>query len=412
MSSDAFSGSYKEIILNSSLKPVLQGIGISDLESKTVAEACQFLASDTDNISGRNSPSTPLTIEAAMHVPDRKKLICSCEHNQFVHTIKLAYENHFPLILSPDIIWTVILQGFARHVESNAQELRDYFVDFKEEKKTLTVFRPYFELGNPDNDWEGIFSEFSSTIKENIGEGNHQSLVPTFTTTGLIEKTVFEVMLMNSMKEYFQYDLLLGCGIPRVVLEGTLQDWRNLKKHAEKLAKYKLEWWISLLLPVLHKFVQAYEGEVDNRFWDCIYKDYPSDCSGCPVFDNPCLSGWLTVFFPYDKHGERNDVLTPLNTIFQIYEENKIKFTKIGKMKKLWKKVTKRSLPEAQIVILSKLHPGISKTPLKISDLPTGKSYDMQLIVGFLGAVSVLINDCEYIKPRIGWGVVHNDATG
>jgi hypothetical protein len=36
----------------------------------------------------------------------------------------LAYRGHFPLVLSPDVIWLTVAQGFARHVANNADRLR------------------------------------------------------------------------------------------------------------------------------------------------------------------------------------------------------------------------------------------------------------------------------------------------
>src|SRR5262245_22062239 len=42
-----------------------------------------------------------------------------------VHT---AFASHFPLILSPDDIWLCIAQGFAHHVNQNAELLRERFV--------------------------------------------------------------------------------------------------------------------------------------------------------------------------------------------------------------------------------------------------------------------------------------------
>ena len=36
-----------------------------------------------------------------------------------------GYENHLPIRLTPDIIWLLIVQGFAQHVNFNAEYLRN-----------------------------------------------------------------------------------------------------------------------------------------------------------------------------------------------------------------------------------------------------------------------------------------------
>lgn len=49
-----------------------------------------------------------------------------------------AYADHRPFVLSPDMIWLLISQGFAQHVNANHESLRKYFVDFSG-KQSLVV---------------------------------------------------------------------------------------------------------------------------------------------------------------------------------------------------------------------------------------------------------------------------------
>ena len=48
----------------------------------------------------------------------------------FLQNILTAYRHDLPICLSPDDIWLLICQGFAQHVNFNAEELRSLFVDF------------------------------------------------------------------------------------------------------------------------------------------------------------------------------------------------------------------------------------------------------------------------------------------
>ena len=52
--------------------------------------------------------------------------------------VHLAFSEHRPLLLTPDIIWITIAQGFAHHVNNHAEELRDRFVSHSG-KETLTI---------------------------------------------------------------------------------------------------------------------------------------------------------------------------------------------------------------------------------------------------------------------------------
>jgi len=52
----------------------------------------------------------------------------------FVATLHQAYARHYPVTISPDMIWLLIAQGFASHVNQNGEEMRSYFVDFDGKK--------------------------------------------------------------------------------------------------------------------------------------------------------------------------------------------------------------------------------------------------------------------------------------
>ena len=62
-------------------------------------------------------------------------------------------------------------------------------------------------------------------------------------------------ILMDSFKEYFSYIVYTECGIPKITLEGTVDDWKKLRDRALGLAQYDLVWWVEALEPVLDQFV-------------------------------------------------------------------------------------------------------------------------------------------------------------
>jgi hypothetical protein len=57
----------------------------------------------------------------------------------------------------------------------------------------------------------------------------------------------------------------------------------------------------------LDKFIAAYEGEVDVKFWDMCFKMMPPEASGV-MYDgfnrSDILSGWILNFFPYTSRGD------------------------------------------------------------------------------------------------------------
>jgi hypothetical protein len=49
-----------------------------------------------------------------------------------------------------------------------------------------------------------------------------------FTTTTALDSAVTSLTLMDCMKSYFKYRVICGCGIPKVKLLGSREDWVQL----------------------------------------------------------------------------------------------------------------------------------------------------------------------------------------
>lgn len=58
-------------------------------------------------------------------------------------------------------------------------------------------------------------------------------LVPSFTQTTATENISMQVTVMDVAKNYFEYKMTTICGYPKVILEGTLEDWQLIRVNAE-----------------------------------------------------------------------------------------------------------------------------------------------------------------------------------
>jgi len=210
----------------------------------------------------------------------------------FVRAVHEAFANHAPLALSPDDVWLTIAQGFAMHVSQHAEMLRRQFVRH-DGKLTLLVIRDHFVKGAPSNDWPGVFNELAAQIGAHIGPKKVDLLASRFSTTGPIERAASEIVLMDAMKNYFDFRLLTRCGIPRLTLLGTAADWRDIERRAAALGEFEgCGEWIEALGRVLAEFTAAAEGRPRQDFWRSLYKI--GGGSG-----GPYVSGAINVFFPY-----------------------------------------------------------------------------------------------------------------
>jgi hypothetical protein len=225
---------------------------------------------------------------------DTKTLVApnhSGSAHSFIAAAQAAYANHYPLVLSPDAIWLLIAQGFARHVRQNSEALRHHFVSHQG-KATITVLRADFIPSFAGNDWEDVFTEFSEKIRGHVGGATHELLVPAFSTTGRVEKAAFEITLMDTLQNYFYFEMGIICGIPQFIFEGTPADWKRLREHAAALERFDLDWWIPSLLILLDECIAASEGRGNQDFWRRFYK-YEGGCG------TSFVNGHVLKLFPY-----------------------------------------------------------------------------------------------------------------
>lgn len=293
-----------------------------------------------------------------------------------IEAVHTAFARHYPLTLSPDDVWLCLAQGFALHVEANAEALRSRFVR-NDGQMTLTIVRDDFMKGSPHNDWQGCFAEWSDAIAAHIGK-KRDLVVADFSTTGPIERAASEVVLMSAMKNYFNFLLITKCGIPEITLLGTVADWQAIRRRAEVFAEFDLAGWVRALLPVLDQFVKAASGTVDRAFWGSIYKLHGG--SG-----GPYVTGWINVLFPYLDEGSPKDGIV----------RNDAAFT--------WSDAAGGKGPT-----IGRFPCGLSRVPLAWNYL--GTLFPMTLQAGFVGISQD--RQTRAVRPAIGWAVHPDAASG
>mmetsp|Transcript_10008 Transcript_10008/g.16622 ORF Transcript_10008/g.16622 Transcript_10008/m.16622 type:complete len:521 (-) Transcript_10008:180-1742(-) len=246
--------------------------------------------------------------------------------NGFVMACMTAFAQHLPLTLTPDHVWILISYAFAKHVDQNAEALRENFVEHEGKKRLFVVTPADFAMSrnmDPDTgasakDWETlVFPKISSQIQEHVGDKVHSVIAADFSTTTAAARAAHEITLMSAMKNYFSYGMHTLCGIPKITLLGSEEDWVSLRARAEQLGALMMpdfsKYWMPLLLPVLDEFVESYRGNVKHGFWQSMikFRDFGGG-SGSYSF----LSGWIQLLFPYLSSGCLNQKLRPWQKMY------------------------------------------------------------------------------------------------
>jgi hypothetical protein len=325
------------------------------------------------------APLTPLEACTRYH----GQLLADVSFHPVVAAVHVAFMDHRPLCLSPDKIWLMIIQGVANHVNAHAEELRPRIVSHQG-KITIQVRRDDFVKGSPENLWSEVFNEFSMQIRDHVGE-KIQLFVPNFSTTGPVEQAAAEIVLLDAMQSYFEYELTTVCGIPSITLEGTYDDWKGLAQRVRNFRELGLGCWLDVLEPILSQFVRASLGDVDPAFWQSIYR--LNGQSGGPV-----ITGWITAFFPYLRDYRTGRATVPVMEFFDGGKRN---------LKEMLYPVNGRNMGWVKGPTVEELPSGLSKAPFRWDYLD--RSFDMEFLGGFVGVSQD--KDSLAVQPEIGWAV-------
>ena len=232
--------------------------------------------------------------------------------NNFVNAFINSYNLHKSLKLRPDDIKLQILSIISTCVNNNPESFRDYFVDH-EGKKELTVGTPAFSA-------DYFCQKFAELLEENIKDKEFaKHYTNKFSTTNQIISTVNNITLMNTLKEYFSYTMILECGIPSVILEGNLEDWIQLK-HTYQFFKSifgetKLKNWFRHFDKIMELFMKMRNlqesGSINSddyikEMWKRVISYVPLGSGGDKI-----LGGWIRLFVPYSSD---NKIIGGLDT--------------------------------------------------------------------------------------------------
>ena len=305
--------------------------------------------------------------------------LCIVEKDVMFKFFVKAFAEHRPIVLSPDIVWMMIGQGFSHYVNKNAEQLRDKLV-YHQGKMTLQVCAEEDMLQRKAN-WEPVLSDFFDSISKNSKDDIASLITADFSTTGRIERMASQKLLMDVMKSYFEYEVIrIVCGIPSITLEGTPEDWQKVLDKTRQLEKYGLDWWVKDLTPILQEFVNASKGDIHTRFWqDIVMKFHPDQmtngirgCGGTPKIEPTTqLDGWFLKFFPFNQKGRT---------------------------------------PSTVPYTFDKMLPEVVKVPFKyiVMDGISSQTYLMEFWSGFVGVEE---DEKTYaLRPKIGWMVMEAES--
>ncbi|KAK7059917.1 hypothetical protein R3P38DRAFT_2759278 [Favolaschia claudopus] len=339
--------------------------------------------------------------------------------NGFVATLLDAYTQDRALIIRPDDVWLAILFQFSFFVNARAELLRANFVAHQG-KRELVVVVAQEGANRYTVDFGDIARQMAGLVEKNVVDESLRAwATPDFTTTTDNDTTVSAVLLMATMKQYFDYTIrLMGCGIPRVTLEGERSDWVKILERLEKLKEYGLETtaWYHLLLPVITRFVAAFDtpDSAENiDFWQRVAHYTPG---GSGRGDH--YSGWISAFTVFNKQGRwmGNHLNEAAASKLNIESLNSQQFWKLHERQYMEKDLILDGTPY-HLLRRKGIPPGHAEVDVLLID--NGKRFDCAMVAGNIAMSVTSSNDPlispgginDTVRPLAGWWLFIKDET-
>jgi len=233
----------------------------------------------------------------------KEESIFNHKKSSLIQGLVLAYKNHYPITITPDMIWILVLQGFSRFMEKYENLVRERFVNFQG-KKDLKIERLDYSPATATKEvWDGIIKEFVEKIGKHVGQECIDNLECNFSTTSQVAQVTSQVAIMSAMKQYFNYKVLMaGCGISSITLEGSIQDWEKIKSKLEFLSTKALKWWTKHLIPIIDNIIATKKyynskGKLNEeliQFWKGMIRLKGRG----DLYDPHLINGWIVKFIP------------------------------------------------------------------------------------------------------------------
>lgn len=324
--------------------------------------------------------------------------------NGLVNGVVRAFQQDLHLVLRPDDIWLSILTQFSMFVNANAERLRTRFVAHEGKKELMIDISPY-PISSIDM---GKFAqEMTRLIHDNVVDVKFRDwILPKFSTTTDNDKSVAAVVMMGTLKSYFEFTLNGGCGFPSVTLLGEKSDWKEILRRVQKLQEYGDESteWSQLLTPIIKNIIASFDRPNSQKvkdFWLRACHSAGQDGSG----PRETLSGWITAFCFFSETGART----------KHFSDEQIRSGDLG-MPLDRKRLVLNGIPYP---VMSPEHipKGVVSVPVAIQDFQTGLQHKTSLIAGSVGMTASAAGgggggkeDLTTVQPRSGWWMLQDSV--
>lgn len=207
-------------------------------------------------------------------------------HKNYLEYVEGAYARHYGVVVAPHTLWYVILAEIATAIKAAPETYRHLFSK-SPEKISIEVQKG--SCRNIDGFLDGVKQHIPTAIS---------NFMPSFSTATQPSIDASQIMFLDAVSPYYSY-FVLSCGIPRIRLDGTRQDWKLFESSLRVLSGMMG----TSLQPYLNRVADHVEGIVsmfDTRttdeerveFWKGFYTN-----ERCGSGGETLVKGWITELY-------------------------------------------------------------------------------------------------------------------
>jgi hypothetical protein len=200
-------------------------------------------------------------------------------HMNYLMYLSLCWERHYGAVISPTILWNMVLNNLAYKVNKTPDVFRKYFSE-SDEKQEISVM----QSGNLI-DVKLLIDGLQGRIPTKILEDSF----PNFSTDTEMSKIANYTAFLDMVSPYYNYSMYM-CGIPKVKVLGTPDDWEQFMSNCEK---------ITLLIPEFGEYLMKVRDRIiliADKHDVCDYSQM-FRLEKCGSGSQVEVEGWITEFF-------------------------------------------------------------------------------------------------------------------
>ncbi len=198
-------------------------------------------------------------------------------HINYLYYLTGCWKRHYGVIVSPTILWNLVLGNLAYKVNKNPDVFRKYFTESDKKEEIIVVQGG--NLISVELLIEALQGKVPSTILKDV--------FPVFSTDTEKSKMANYTAFLDMVSPYYNYSMLL-CGIPKIKVLGTKDDWLWFMWALGKITAAIPE-CAEYLIAVANRIAIINEPECDYSKFFTLER--------CGSGSQVEVNGWITEFF-------------------------------------------------------------------------------------------------------------------